>query len=65
MSVAGFDPWVCWYPDNIRCLFMPACVGWSWPRMGFGLVDELACRDTHISRDITLPGGCMVNAGDG
>lgn len=35
---------------------MPASVGWSWSRMGFGLADELACHVTHMSSEVILLG---------
>ena len=64
MSWMGFGLFGLLVSDNIRCLFMPARVDWSLPRMGLGLIGEPAHHDTHKIRDAAPFDGCMASAGD-
>ena len=38
----------------IRCLFMPTRADCPLPRMGFGLIGELAYHDTHTRYEVPL-----------
>ena len=63
MSWMGFGLSGLLVSDNIRCLFMPARVDWFMPRMGFGLIGELAHHDTHKIIYVAPFDGCMASVG--